>query len=533
MDRQLVYSGAIPLDLDVLKTNLDAYIGLAKLSGAILGVNSTLLNGFTCSPTAPASLHVSVSAGEIYSYQQIDPTDYGAISADTTHSILKQGVALNAKLLTITPPGTVGYSQNYLIQFAFEQADEDLEILAYYNPFDPTNPYSGPNNSGAADATVRANNVLITAKAGVAASTGTQVTPTPDAGYVGGFVVTVTNGQTTIGAGNISVYDTANFINETLIQKISQATADLRYAQKTQIQAGTLIYGVDTGTANAIVANISPAIASYTQGMTYRITINATNTGPTTVNLNGIGAVNVKLNDGRSTYAGAAQSGMAADLFFNGTNFLLLNPCPVAPTKQEYLSGSGTFTTPPGALFLKVWGAAGGGGGQACSNTSGGYGAVGSAGGNTTFGSITATGGAGGNAAGGVGGTSTGASSNWVGGEGGNGMGGPGASNVDYRGGEGGGSAWLGGGAGLSGGGGSSGATNSGGGGAGGFGGGGSSLRSGGGGGGGGSFYSIISSPSATYSYAIGAGGAGGVGSGGRPSGGAGAAGRILVEIHY
>lgn len=537
MDRQFAYSGAIPLDTDLLSTNKDAYIGLAKLSEAILGTGN-LLNGFTCVPTAPASLQVSVSAGELYSLQTLDSTVYGALGTDS-HLVYKQGISLDPTLLTITPPGTAGFSQNYLIQFAFEQVDGDSTVLAYYNPTDPTNPYSGPNNSGAADDTVRENNIIISAKAGVAASTGTQTTPSPDSGYIGGFVVTVANGQTTITSGNILVYSSANFITETLIQKLSQTSADIRYAQKTQIQAGTLIYGVDSGSANAIVATISPAIAAYTAGMTYYVKINAANTGVTTANLNSIGVATVKLHDGRSLYANALVVGMIAQLFYDGTNFQLLNACDVNPAITSLTSGSGNYITPTGAKYLYVEMAGGGGGGGASGDSGKTDGADGS---DTTFGgSLTAgkglkgtignvggglvigsTGGAGGSASGGdinlaggyaSGGGSVGVALGTVGGAGGNsakgGGGGCGTGAITAR----------------------AGATNTGGGGG---GAGGDGTRvSAGGGGGGGYLEKMISSPSATYAYSVGAGGAGGTAGPNGGNGGAGGSGYIMVTAYF
>ncbi len=344
MDRQIVYSGAIPLNTDLLSTNIDSYIGLAKLSAAILG-SSTLINGFTCVPTAPASLQVTVTPGEIYSLQEIDSTAYGDLPIDT-NSILKQGLILSSTLLTITPPGTVGYSQNYLIQFSFQQIDGDSVVLAYYNASDPTNPYSGPNNTGDSNTTVRQNNVVMSAKAGIAAPTGTQTTPAPDAGYVSGFVVTVANGQTQITAGGISIASDAPFITETLINKISQTTADGRYGQKSQIQNNSFTYGVDASvTANTITASVSPAISSYVAGQKFQILIANTNTGSSTININSVGSQNIVSQSGNALTGGELLAGLVSDFEYNGTNFQLINPA--YSTSQPNLIVGGEFSTNP------------------------------------------------------------------------------------------------------------------------------------------------------------------------------------------
>lgn len=229
MDRQIVYPGAIPLETDMLNSNKYALIGLSKLAAAILGT-STLLNGLACTPDSPASLNVNVAAGEIYSLQNVDGTAYSSLAADTTHQIVKQGIRMDAGLLSCPAPGTAGQSINYLIQVTYTDTDSGATVLPYYNASNPAQAYSGPANSGTAQNTVRKGICTVAVKAGIAATTGTQTTPAPDAGYVGAWVVTVANGQTTITSGDIALYSGAPFLTERLTDKISQATGDSRYA---------------------------------------------------------------------------------------------------------------------------------------------------------------------------------------------------------------------------------------------------------------------------------------------------------------
>ena len=215
MDRLIVYPGAIPLDTDILNTERNAMIGLSKLTAAVLGT-STLVNGLVCGPTAPASLSVSVSAGEIYALTNLDGTAYGSLPVDTTHQIMKQGIALDATILSCPAPSTGGFSTNYLIEAAYQDSDTNPIVLPYYNASNPAQAYSGPNNSGVAQNTFRKGIVSLIAKAGVAAATGTQTTPAADAGYVGLWVVTVANGQGTITGGNIVQAVGAPVITNTL-----------------------------------------------------------------------------------------------------------------------------------------------------------------------------------------------------------------------------------------------------------------------------------------------------------------------------
>ena len=205
-----------------------------------------------------------------------------------------------------------------------------------------------------------------------------------------------------------------------------------------------------------------------------------------------------------------------------------------SPTIQKFTSGSGTYTTPNGCKFIKVKMVGGGGGGGGSGNTGIGTGGTG---GNTTFGTtlLVANGGTGGSGSTitGTGGTAslgTGPIGTAI--QGGSGSGintsGPGGSGAASP-------------FGGAGGGGITSATNtgtgssaiantgSGGGGA------GSTLNSGSGGGAGGFVEAIITSPSATYSYAVGAAGTGGTAGTGTPAaaGGAGGSGYIEVVEYY
>lgn len=252
MDRQIIYAGQVPLETDLLSTNKNAMIGLSKLSAALLGTG-IVLNGFTCIPTGVASLQVQLTAGEIYSLQNIDGTAYSSLASDTAHQIIKQGILLDTILLTATPPVTAGQSINHLVQATFAETDSNAVVLPYYNASNPAVAYSGPANAGTTNNTVRKGLTTVNIKAGIAATTGSQVTPAPDSGYTGMFVVTVANGQTTITAPNISTLSGAPFITETLMQKVGQAS--------TQITATA------GGTADALTATFTPAITTLVNGM--------------------------------------------------------------------------------------------------------------------------------------------------------------------------------------------------------------------------------------------------------------------------
>lgn len=277
MDRNINYPGQVPLETDLLKTNQFTMTALAKLAAAMFGSGGTAF-GFVTTQTVVPSMAVLVAPGEIYQLQNLEATAFSSMPADTAHSVVKQGVSLDARTISVAAPGTAGFSINYLIQAIYQDSDTGSTVLPYYNASNPSVAYSGPANSGTAQPTTRAGAVVISAKAGVAATTGTQITPAPDAGYVGLYVVTVANGASSITNANISQYASAPIL-----------PVDLLHA----VQNSSLITGTDTGAANACVVNFTPAVTALIDGILLWFKAKAANTGATTLNVNGLGATPV------------------------------------------------------------------------------------------------------------------------------------------------------------------------------------------------------------------------------------------------
>jgi hypothetical protein len=351
MDRGFVYQGEIPLDTDVLQANLRPYISIAKLSDAVLG-KTQILNNFACTPTSPATMTVNVGYGEIYSLQNVDTSSYGSISSNS-NQIVKQGITFNTTNLSCPAPVGSGTSINYLIEISFTETDIGSTVLSYYNSSNINAPLSGPGGNGQPQNTIRQDGVTITVKAGTAAPTGTQTTPNPDTGYTGAYVVTVAYGQTTITSGNISVYSSASFINETLTQKVSQPTGDLRWAQISRVQSNYYNFSQDTGSSNAYVATLTPAIASYSQGLLFSVLIANTNTGSSTINVNGLGTKTIKLTNGNNVSSGDLLANMIAWFEYDGTNIQLLNP-PRLVTATQIQDSALTYAADTGSANAYV-----------------------------------------------------------------------------------------------------------------------------------------------------------------------------------
>jgi hypothetical protein len=84
------------------------------------------------------------------------------------------------------------------------------------------------------------------------------------------------------------------------------------FASTANLQSGASTYAVDTGTANTIIAALSPAPAALYDGMPVRAKVAVTNTGATTINLNGFGALPVNGLAGSALQGGELIAGSVA-----------------------------------------------------------------------------------------------------------------------------------------------------------------------------------------------------------------------------
>jgi hypothetical protein len=307
MDRPIVYPGALPQDTDLLTGFKATMMADGFLAQAILGT-ATAVDGCTATQTpVTPDLHVHVSNGSIYQIDTVDQSAYGSLGTDVT-TVYKQGINSAADtVFTITPPGTAGQSQVYLIQAEIQDLDAGSTVLSYYNAGNPASPFAGPANAGTSQNTLRKANCLLSLKAGTAATTGSQTTPAPDAGFVGLWAVTVANGQTQILNANIVAYTASPIIPI----KLPQVPAG--------VQDGRWLYGTDTGAVNALVAKVTPVPSVLTLGMTVHIKVAATNTGASTLNLNGLGTVAIHRAGGAALSAGDLLIGQVASLVYDGS----------------------------------------------------------------------------------------------------------------------------------------------------------------------------------------------------------------------
>ncbi len=196
--------GANPLDTDLLESNRHPMVGLGMAMLATLG-SGTYADGLACTPGT--GLSVNIGPGSIYTLAAIDATPYGSLPADTIDQIVQQGIVFGQNALSCPAPGTAGQSINYLVEAQYQQVDVNPVQLLYYNSDNPLQPLLGTATN-----TERKSVCALQIKAGTAAATGAQTTPSVDSGWVPLYVVTVANGATSVVSGNISLAAGAPFI---------------------------------------------------------------------------------------------------------------------------------------------------------------------------------------------------------------------------------------------------------------------------------------------------------------------------------
>lgn len=364
MDRPFYYSGEVPRTVDVLLGEQQTMIAVSKVLEATIGTGG-FVNGLGCVPNSPAALNVLFGGGQVFQLASLESTQYSALNPNTANQIVKQGILFNPVTIAITPPGTSGFSQVFLIEVQYADSDINSTVLPYYNAANPAAPFSGPGNSGTAQNTTRSGIVSINLKAGIAATTGTQVAPTVDSGWIGLWLITVANGATSITSGNIVQVAQAPFIGASYMPQLTAIPA--------YIASGLWGYAADTGAANAIAVAPSPPLAALAAGAKLTVKINNAGTGATTLAYTlASGSVNtspVVHGDGTALLANDLVAGQVVEFNFDGSNWQM--PRASASVAANLLTASSVGFNAPincqikasvsaGALTVTLLGAAGG-----------------------------------------------------------------------------------------------------------------------------------------------------------------------------
>jgi hypothetical protein len=124
--------------------------------------------------------------------------------------------------------------------------------------------------------------------------------------------------------GECSIWVNPNTAYKFVLQDSSGNTIWTR-DQVIQSQLITLYGGVDTGGVNAYILNFAAPYTSYVDGtVIYWIPAN-TNTGPSTINVNGLGVVNLVNQGGSALTAGQIFANQIAVIMYKGGSFYLVS----------------------------------------------------------------------------------------------------------------------------------------------------------------------------------------------------------------
>lgn len=126
---------------------------------------------------------------------------------------------------------------------------------------------------------------------------------------------------------------------------VADGTAATHYASLGQLQSGAPLWGGTTGgAANVQTATLSPGIAAYTAGQSYRVIAGFTNTAACTINFNAAGAKSIFWR-GAALIGGEIIAGGIYELLYDGTQFhIISSSLPITQT-LSVATTSGTTQT--------------------------------------------------------------------------------------------------------------------------------------------------------------------------------------------
>lgn len=106
---------------------------------------------------------------------------------------------------------------------------------------------------------------------------------------------------------------------------VANGTVRTQYSSIGQLQDGGLTYIASTGSTNAYVLTLSPAITPYVAGQRFSFKANFLSTGACTLNINSLGAKNIKIEGLFDPTPYAIKNGQIIDVEYDGTSFQPLN----------------------------------------------------------------------------------------------------------------------------------------------------------------------------------------------------------------
>ena len=110
------------------------------------------------------------------------------------------------------------------------------------------------------------------------------------------------------------------------ISSLADGTAHTDGVNAGQIQDGGLIFQAsDTGSANTYAIALTPAVTAYVAGQVFHFKAANTSTGASTLNVNALGAKNIKKKNDQDIAAGDIEQNAIVSVIYDGTSFQMLS----------------------------------------------------------------------------------------------------------------------------------------------------------------------------------------------------------------
>lgn len=172
------------------------------------------------------------------------------------------------------------------------------------------------------------------------------LTPAP-AAYVAGMTIhvsvdVVNTGACTINVnglgardirkGNNAALATGDIVANQVITLVDNGTNfrlqnvnNTQFITQAEFQAGAEIYAATSTGNDTYVITLTPAVAAYAAGQTFRVLADVANTGAATLNVNGVGATAIVKNGNTALEDNDIQAGQVFQVVYDGTNFELIS----------------------------------------------------------------------------------------------------------------------------------------------------------------------------------------------------------------
>jgi len=108
------------------------------------------------------------------------------------------------------------------------------------------------------------------------------------------------------------------------INNLAAPTASADAVNAATIQKNSLIYSVASGSDNAYVVNLDPALTEYTPGMIIHFKATFSNSGSASININSLGNIAIKKNYSYALETNDILNGQYVSIIFDGSNFQIL-----------------------------------------------------------------------------------------------------------------------------------------------------------------------------------------------------------------